>query len=473
MSELSPKRVGTPEDTTSHFRWLWLLIGGAVLVILIAVLAPRPDKEPADRSSSANGPISGTAATSLPNQQRPELRHHWEGTPGPTAEEVVTNKVSQFARSRREVLHNLAKHLKLEVPAEFDKFFDAVEVGDWDKAHDLFEAINKIRLSSAGTAAMAELRPVLSETYGVAEAAHTWPAQKLLDYGQAVLGSLRPDMVYVGGTDAGRFIPTLLNETSEGERHIVLTQNAFADGSYLQFVRFLYADRLTTLTGEDSQHNFQDYLADAQKRLQHDQQFPNEARQIRPGEDVRVAENRVQVSGQVAVMAINEKLLQTLMEKNPSVSFAIEQSFPFKSTYADATPLGPIMELRVKDEQNGLTPERAAQSVDYWRATAQQLLSEPETPDSLPARQAYAKMATEQSSLLLDRKYAAEAEQGFRIAIEISPSNPEAVFRYVNLLMGQNRLGDAIPVVMNAVNLAPENKQFRDLLEQIQKAKKN
>ena len=52
------------------------------------------------------------------------------------------------------------------------------------------------------------------ETYGVAEIAHLWPAQQVLDYGEAVLGSLRPGMVYVGGTDAGRFIPTLLNETS-------------------------------------------------------------------------------------------------------------------------------------------------------------------------------------------------------------------------------------------------------------------
>ena len=380
----------------------------------------------------------------------------------------MTNKVSKFARSRREVLHNLAKHLKLEVPAEFDKFFDAVEAGNWDKAHDLFEAMKKIRWSSAGTGAMAELWPVLTETYGVAEAAHTWPAQKLLDYGQAVLGSLRPDMVYVGGNDAGLYIPTLLNETSEGERHVVLTQNGFADGSYLQYIRFLYADRLTTLTSEDSQRGFQDYLADAQKRLQHDQQFPNEARQIRPGEDVRVAENRVQVSGHVAVMAINEQLFQTLMDKNPNVSFAINQSFPFQSTYASAVPLGPIMELR---NQDGLTPERAAQSVDFWRTTTQQLLSDPEITGSSPVRQAYAKMASEQAALMLDRKYVAEAEQTFRMANEIFPASPEIVFRYVSFLAGQNRLDEAIPVVRNAANLAPDNKQFRDLLEQLQKKK--
>jgi hypothetical protein len=88
---------------------------------------------------------------------------------------------------------------------------------------------------------------------------------------------------------------------------------------------------MTTLTKEDSQRAFQDYITDAQKRFQHDQQFPDEPRQLRPGEDVRVTDNRTQVSGQVAVMAINEKLFQTLMQNNPGVSFATEQSFPFPS----------------------------------------------------------------------------------------------------------------------------------------------
>jgi len=469
MREFTPGQAGTPEDAKNRFRWAWLLMIGAVLVILTAVLAPRPANEPTDHSSSTNAPTSGIATTSFLKTRIPQLRHLWDLPPGVTAEEVVTNKVSQFARNRREVLHKLAKHLKLEVPAEFDKFFDAVEAGNWDKAHDLFEAIKKIRYST-GTEAMAELLPVLTETYGVAEAAHAWPAQQLLDYGQAVLGSLRPDMVYVGGNDAGLYIPTLLNETSEGERHVVLTQNGFADGGYVQYVRFLYADRLATLTSEDSQRGFQDYLADAQKRLQHDQQFPNEVRQIRPGEDVRVEENRVQVSGHVAVMAINEKLFQTLMDKNPSVSFAINQSFPFQSTYASAVPLGPIMELR---NQDGLTPERAVQSVDYWRTTSQELLSDPEITDSSPARQAYGKMAAEQAALLLDREYVAEAEQTFRMANEILPANPAIVFRYVSFLAGQNRLDDAIPLVRNAANLAPDNKQFRDLLENLQKTKKN
>jgi hypothetical protein len=130
----------------------------------------------------------------------------------------------------------------------------------------------------------------------VASETSNWPAQKLLDYGEAVLGSLRPGMIYVGGTDSGRWIPTLLNETSEGEHHVILTQNALADSNYVDYINFLYNDRLATLTKDDSGRAFADYVADAQKRLQHDQQSPEEPKQIRPDEEVRSIDGRVQVA---------------------------------------------------------------------------------------------------------------------------------------------------------------------------------
>src|SRR5258708_24351415 len=87
-----------------------------------------------------------------------------------------------------------------------------------------------------------ELDPYWSavlDAYGVAEQAHLWPAKQLLDYGNAILDSLRPGMVYVGGTDNGRWIPELLNDTSSGEQHIIITQNALADGSYAEYIATL------------------------------------------------------------------------------------------------------------------------------------------------------------------------------------------------------------------------------------------
>jgi hypothetical protein len=177
-----------------------------------------------------------------------------------------------------------------------------------------------------------------------------------------------------------------MNDTRDGERHIVVTQNAFADRRYLDYVEFLYGDRFTVLTHGDSDHAFAEYMADAQKRLDHDRQFPNEARQLRPGEDVKMVDGKLQVSGQVSVMAINERLFKMLLEKNPELSFAMEESFPFKSVLAEASPLGPIMEVSPRDGQNALTPERAAETVDYWRNATGQLLNDPDAQASEAVR---------------------------------------------------------------------------------------
>jgi hypothetical protein len=474
MNSENPNSSPPTENADGGLRWPWFLAIAGVLIVLIAIFLPRPNANSPTASASTNGPWSVTAT--LPGERSTRVpRGYSPGGPALTAKEIVAGKVIQFAKSRRKLVHAMARHLKVDVPDDVERFFAAVESGRWeeiDAAHNALllpgEGLNQPR-----SAELHQIWRAIQETWGAAREAHNWPAQRLLDYGNAILDSLRPGMVYVGGTDPGCFIPTFLNETSEGERHITLTQNALADGTYLDYLNFLYADRFSTLTHDDSQRAFNEYIADAQRRLEHDQQFPNEPKRIRPGEDVRMIDGKVQISGQIAVMAINEKLFQTLMDKNPDASFAIEQSFPFESTYANATPLGPIMELGVRDEQNALTAERAAQSMDYWRATAHQLLADPETPDGSDPRKAYSKLVSEQAALLLNRNYSAPAEEAFKIANEICPSSPEAVFRYVQMLMGQNRIQDAVQVGENAVKAAPENQQFRDLLEQLRKMKKS
>jgi len=340
----------------------------------------------------------------------------------------------------------MAQRFKVSVAPDVERFFQAAAAGRWEELNADFEALKQRRESGNGEDLGVLWGPIL-ETLLIAECGHNWPAQKLLDYGDATLGALRPGMVYVGGTDPGRGIPTLLNETSDAERHIVITQNALADGSYLQYVNFLYGDRMATITPEESQSAFQDYIADAQQRLAHDQQFPDEPKQIRPGEDIQMVDNRVQVSGQVAVMAINENLLRAIMAKNPDLSFALEESFPLKSTYPNAMPLGALMELGVPDVQNSFTRETAAQAVNYWRDTAQQVLSDAEAGADSPDRLAYAKMAAAQAALLADHQYSAEAEQAYRLAMQISPASPQAVYGLGQLLATTDRADEARQLV--------------------------
>jgi hypothetical protein len=346
------------------------------------------------------------------------------------------------------------------MPAEIEAFFDAIENGNWEEIDKHWKELRThTHQYEDSKDDRPELEPYWSmvlDAYGVAEQAHEWPAQKLLDYGNAILDSLRPDMVYVGGTDNGRWVPALLSETS-GEPHIVVTQNALADATYLDYVRELYGDRFNTLSQEDSQRAFQEYTADAQKRLQHDLDFPDEPKQVRPGEDIKLTDGRVQVSGMVAVMSINEKLLQKMMEKNPDRSFALQESFPMRNTYAEALPLGPLMELGAENAQNQFTSEHAAQSVDYWRSTTQTLLADPEAANSTYTLRAYSHDVNSTANLLASHNFMSQAEEAYRLASQIVPGNPEAVSGLANVLEHTGRATEARRLLEDFARRYPDN----------------
>jgi hypothetical protein len=363
--------------------------------------------------------------------------------PEPTAEEIVASKLRQFAKSRRELVHGLAKRLGVEVPDEVARFFEAAEAGRYEELTAIYKSL--LLGGDLTTPRSAELHKIwrpIQETWGSAREAHNWPAQALLDYGQAVLGSLQPGMIYVGGTDPGCFIPTFLNATSDGEQHITLTQNALADGTYLDYLSFLYGDQITTLTQDDSQRIFQEYVADAQKRLEHDHQFPNEPKQVRSGENIRMEDGKPQVSGQIAVMAINEELLQLLLQNNPEFSFAMEESFSLPSTYAGAVALGPIMQLRAADQQDASTADNAAQSVSYWRDLAQRLSTDPDGLNEYVAH-AYAHMAQAQGNLFASQNLNEPAEQAYRTASTLWPNSAEVLGNLTKLLANEGRGAEA------------------------------
>ena len=75
-------------------------------------------------------------------------------------------------------------------------------------------------------------------------------------------------------------------------------------------------------------------------------QFPNEPRQIKPGEDVRIGQRaHPDCRGQVAVMSINGLLTKVIFDKNPGHEFYVEESFPLDWMYPYLTPFGVIMKI--------------------------------------------------------------------------------------------------------------------------------
>src|SRR5439155_3634116 len=325
---------------------LKLSVASAVIiaVVFVALLLSREGNNSTGQNNSAGPHTSENASGSDVTRRSGDRvrgglsRSDSGAAPAATAQAIVASKLARFGKSRRDLADALGRRHGVEVPDAVKPFFDAVESGNWDDIEARLKVINGGD-SSAGHAAgrlpaVECLWPAIIDAYGAAEEAHLWPAQKLLDYGNAILESLRPGMVYVGGTDPGRWIPELLNDTSEGEHHIGLTQNGLADGAYLDYLSLLYGNRMATLTSEDSGRIFEEYIADAQKRLEHDQQFPDEPKQVRTDEDIRITEGHLALSG-MAVMDINGRLLEALMQKNPGLSFALQESQPLKSTYAE------------------------------------------------------------------------------------------------------------------------------------------
>ncbi len=61
------------------------------------------------------------------------------------------------------------------------------------------------------------------------------------------------------------------------------------------------------------------------------------------------------------------------------------------------------------------------------------------------------------------------AEVAFYQAYAICPYSPEAVWRYVQLLVNRNRVDDAILLAKTSLHLTPDDAQLKQLLAQLMK----
>jgi tetratricopeptide (TPR) repeat protein len=281
----------------------------------------------------------------------------------------------------------------------------------------------------------------------------------------------------------------------------------------------LYPDReIYIATPEDSQRCFNEYLADAQRRLQHDMQFPNEPRQIRFGEDVKIVDNRVTVAGQVAVMAINGLLTKVMFDHNPKNEFYVEESFPLDWMYPHLTPYGVIMKINRKPLPS-LSDEVLQKDHEFWKQYSKRLTGDfidYDTPISKicdwiekvylrhdltgftgerkfihddDAQKAFSKLRSSIGGIYAWRLTQAppqyrpktpeefqhilrEAEFTFRQAFAFCPYSPEAVFRYVQLLTQMpGRIDDALLIAHTCEKLDPYNPQVTGLIQNLEAIK--
>ncbi len=260
---------------------------------------------------------------------------------------------------------------------------------------------------------------------------------------------------------------------------------------------------IITPSPEDSQRAFNEYLEDAQRRYH--------LNQMKPGEDFKIEGGKVQVSGQVAVMSINGILTKMIFDANPGNEFYVEESFPLDWMYPYLTPFGIIMKIN-RQQLPELTQEIVDKDHEFWSKFSDRLIGNWITYDTpVPEICAFAErtyLHHDYKTFKGDRKFARddnaqkafsklrssiggiyawrvsnskgaeqqrmikEADFTFKQAFAYCPFSPEAVYRYVNLLLSMGRLDDAILIVKTCKKLDPENGSIDSLLTQVEGMKK-
>ena len=423
----------------------------------------------------------------------------WESIKNPE----VAARLKSFV-AEKEAQANAATN---PMPPEFKPFFAAAEKGNWLAASNAFLEFRHSgktdeRLRGAAWQAV-------METWGALDAFGEGDEKYSLAFGTNIIASVPAGSIYFGGTDAGRFIITALQKSHvNADPFFTLTQNGLADGAYLDYLRSMYGDKIYIPTAEDSQKCFQDYLEDAQRRMQN--------HQLRPGEDVKMVDGKVQVSGQVSVMEINGLLVKTIFDKTPDREFYIEESFPFDWMYPYLEPHGLIMKIN-RQPLSELSDEILERDHDYWAKLMQPMIGDwlnDDTPveqvaafaqktfgkqdfngftgdprfiQNAYSQHIFSKLRSSIAGIYMWRLNQAASEEetdrmaraadfAFRQAWALCPYSPEAVFRYVNFLLKQKRISDALVVAETAAQMpsmqGQDGEQIRALVEQLKKFQK-
>ena len=320
-----------------------------------------------------------------------------------------------------------------------------------------------------------------------------------LAFGEGIIQSIPAGSIYFGGTDGGRMLVTALCAShAEGKPFYTLTQNALADDRYMTYLRAMYGQAIKLPSTNEANQVLEGYKAGALRRLKHGEQFPNETRQLAPGEDVREVGGELKMNGPVAVMAISARLVKWISDHNPKPEFYYEESYPQPLLYPYLSPHGLIFKL--KHEPLPLLPA-ADMDADhaFWTKQCGKFLGDWLKPDTTVsnlcitletiyrekdlsrftgqpefltndfAPKAFSKLRVSiaglyQWRLMKDntRRLTAEANYAFQQAYCLCPTNPEALFRYVNFLMAQRRIDDAILIVRTTLRLTPADDHFYD-----------
>jgi tetratricopeptide (TPR) repeat protein len=240
--------------------------------------------------------------------------------------------------------------------------------------------------------------------------------------------------ILFGGTDPGRFCPTYmifcesfiphncqpLEDQKFDRRDVyIITQNALADGTYLDYIRAQYFRSSQNALGLDTPffRDFTKYIlsipfgedssiarglasfayttldvpftklgAHIETRRRAEGVYPPTEIYTPTPEDsqdcfqeyasqkqLSSTDGRIEISGQVDVMNINGLLCKVIFDHNPTNEFYVEESFPLDWMYPYETPSGIIMKIN-RNPLPSLPPEVFQKDHEFWSKYSERLI---------------------------------------------------------------------------------------------------
>ena len=398
-----------------------------------------------------------------------------------------------------------------EAAPGFAPFFAAAERGDWLAVSNAFQDLRQHagQYENSGKTDERLRGPkwqAIIEIWGAFYFFGAGDEKYSAAYANDIIASIPPGSIYFGGTDPGRFLITGMEKSQvNADPFFLLTQNALADGTYLDYLRSMYGGKIYIPTALDAEKVFRDYTEDVTQR--------QKKNQLKPGEEVQIRQNgSVQVSGQVAVMEINGLLAKIVFDKNTNQEFYVEESFPLDWMYPYLEPHGLIMKIN-RQSLTGMSDKIVQRDRDYWTKYVTPMFGDWLKPDtsvetvagfaekvyvkkdfngfkgdprfiqSSDSQKMFSKLRSSIAGVYAWRaQHATDASEkqrmndaadfAFRQAWALCPYSPEAVFRYANLLISENRFSDALLVAETAAKIpemkGPGGAQIRDLVKNLQ-----
>ncbi len=439
---------------------------------------------------------------------------------------AVSNEVwtvfERFVNEKYALEKSLAKKHNIELPSRIEEFFAAEQKGDWIASSNLFFAISDSMAKRNPDHKPMRLEPwgPVHETFGTYEIVHAMDPKFVKMFGEEIVKSIPPGSIYFGGTAEGRFLVSAFSQShSEGRPFFTMTQNALSDPLYIDYLADMYGNKIKVADTNDSQNCLSNYQADAKLRILHDQKFPREPRQVKPGESVELdSSGNVEVSGQVAVMTVHALMTKVIFDKNPTREFYVEESFPLDWMFPRLTPSGAIMKIN-RAEIPELTEDILKKDHEFWAKWSERLVGDWITYDTSvkdvaafaekvflhhdysgfhgdedfirdeSAQEAFSKLRDSIAGIyawrigqppsgdVMPMRYVAtgtnravvekEADFAFKQSWAFCPASPEAIYRYVQLLVNMRRVDDALLVAQTALKIDPENTQFTYLIQNL------